>query len=109
MVACIWQFYGEFNDWSYPSQKTADITEKKLDDIEFPIIFKICVKPGFNISALKEEGYSGISVYFLGRSRFNSSLYGWAGHSNTSGARGTVEDVYEKAQSHPKVEDVVSG
>ena len=104
-VACIWQFYGVVYDWVYPSQKTTDVTEKKLDDIEFPIIFKICIKPGFNNTAFKEEGYSDITDYFLGRSRFNSSVYGWAGHS---GAQRTVEVVYEKVQFHPNVEDVIS-
>ena len=90
-AAFIWQFYGVLHDWIVPTQKTTDMTKKNLNDFDFPIIFKICVQPGFNITALKDEGYSGINEYFLGKSRFNNSLYGWAGHNNASGTRGTVE------------------
>lgn len=87
--------------------KTTDITEKQLKNLQFPIMFKICMKPGFNTTALKEEGYAGISEYFLGRSRFNSSVYGWAGHSNTSEARSTVDDVYQKVQYFHRVEKAI--
>ena len=29
----------------------------KLEDMEFPVVFKICVIPGFNTAALNEAGY----------------------------------------------------
>ena len=65
------------------------------------------MKPGFNTTALKEEGYAGISEYFLGQSRFNNSLYGWAGHTITSEVRDTVADVYQRVQYYPRVEDAI--
>ena len=52
-----------------------------FDEIDFPLTFKICVKPGFNITELRALGYANIAAYFEGRSRFNRSIIGWAGHT----------------------------
>ena len=67
------------------------------------------MKPGFNSSALKEEGYESISEYFMGRSRYNSSLYGWAGHYNNSNTKDSVEGVYQKVQYFPIAENALNG
>ena len=88
-------------------KKNPDITEVQLKDLTFPIIFKICMKPGFKTTALKEEGYAGISEYFLGQSRFNNSLYGWAGNTNMSNTRDTMEDIYKRVQYYPRLEDAI--
>ena len=55
-----------------------------LEDIDFPLVIKICVVPGFNQTALYEVGYYDAGGYFLGQSRFNESVIGWAGHTHTS-------------------------
>ena len=103
-LAFTFQLFGIVKEWINPVQKTTDITEKKLNDMKFPIIFKICMKPGFNVAALKKEGYASVTDYFLGQSRYNSSIYGWAGHTNTSETRGTVDTIYQKIQNFPEVE-----
>ena len=102
-----WQLYGIMDDWIHPSRKTTDITEKKLEDLEFPIVFKVCLKPGFNITALKEEGYESFSGYFTGQSRYNKSIYGWAGHTETFQSKSTVRDVYKKVQLFPDVDNAL--
>ena len=103
-LAFTFQLFGIVKEWINPVQKTTDITEKKLNDMKFPIIFKICLKPGFNRTVLREEGYLGPVAYFLGQSRYNHSVYGWAGHTNTSNTRNTVDAVYQKVQNFPAVE-----
>ena len=108
-VAFTWQLFGMADEWINPVQKTTDITEKKLNDMKFPIIFKICMKPGFNVAALNREGYASITDYFLGQSRYNSSIYGWAGHTNTSETRNTVDAIYQKIQNFPEAEKAVYG
>ena len=50
--------------------------ELMLRDIDFPVIVKICVIPGFNEKALKEAGYDDTWSYFLGQSRFDNTTYG---------------------------------
>ena len=48
---------------------------------DFPVVFKICITPGFDAKNLKFVGYSSVYNYFAGESRHNSSLIGWAGHT----------------------------
>ena len=91
IIAFSWQLYGIIHDWVVPTFKTTEISNANLSDFEFPVVFKVCLKPGFNSTYLKEEGYNGISGYFVGESKFNSSLVGWAGHNNDSGVTGTVQ------------------
>ena len=67
--------------------------EVPLQEIDFPLVVKICVVPGFNQTALYEAGYQETYSYFGGQSRFNNTLFGWAGHTEDSGTLGTVEDI----------------
>ena len=57
---------------------------KNLADLPFPAVFKICIKLAFNMEFLNRAGYDKTFDYFLGRSRYNSSLYGWAGHTKSA-------------------------
>ena len=97
-------------EWLYPSQETIRITEKKLSNIEFPLVIKICPSPGFNYTAVKEEGYYSIWAYFLGESTHANetiyNMYGWAGHTNTSETRGTVDKIYQKVANFPSPGDL---
>ena len=70
-----------------------------LENMEFPVLFKICVIPGFNTTALKEAGYDDSFNYFLGRSRFNNKTFGWAGHSaSNKNSLGSVKDILQKVK-----------
>ena len=52
-----------------------------FEKIDFPLIFKICIKPGFRDRELRNLGYLNSFMYLLGMSKFNSSHFGWAGHT----------------------------
>ena len=69
----------------------------RLEDMEFPLVIKICVVPGFNQTALRELGYYDTFSYFVGRDHYENdiSTYGWAGHTNDSR---TVEEVLAKVE-----------
>ena len=69
--------------------------EMPLQDMDFPLVIKVCVNPGLNQTALKEIGYKDTWDYFLGRSSFNSSVYGWAGHTKNSGNIKSVKEISE--------------
>ena len=73
-------FYIGLDDF-YPRETFSRFEKRKLEEIEFPVIFKICIYPGINNTALKEVGYSEIWDYFTGKSDHNKSFYGWAGHT----------------------------
>ena len=74
------------------------VETKTLQGRDFPLIFKICPQPGFKEhDVFKENGYKSFYYYFMGRSMFNKTSYGWAGHKNdSSGPLSTVEKVFKK-------------
>ena len=94
MLALAWQLYGILAERIKPSNRATDISEKKLTEWDdFPVIFKICLDPAFNTTAIREGGYDSIFEYFTGENRYNSSILGWAGHDTTN--THTVESFYQ--------------
>ena len=67
-----------FNGFFKPTITRTWEEEVLLKDMDFPLVAKICVIPGFNQTALYEVGYVDTWDYFIGRSRLNYSLYDWA-------------------------------
>ena len=63
-----------------PSQTETSLNEIRLEDIEFPVVFKLCFKDNMDLDKLRDSGYETIFRYFEGKSKFNNSTYGWAGH-----------------------------
>ena len=86
-AAFLWQLSSVIYGWLVPTHSFVKSEERPMREFAFPLIIKICLNPGFNLHALNEEGYEFISRYFLGESMYNSSVYGWAGHSNDSDNR----------------------
>ena len=82
-------------DKLYPTQTWPHTRYVKMANVpEFPVVFKVCIKPAFDLGSLNASGYRSEYDYFLGRSKFNSTIFGWAGHtadgdimSNTSGKK----------------------
>ena len=112
MICCLaftWQVYEIVDSGIHSQQAVTGIKKKKLQDMDFPVVFKICPDPAFNITLLKKEGYAKISGYFRGESRFNKSIYGWAGHTNTFETRDSVENIYHKVQRFPTPEKIIKG
>ena len=110
MMCCLaftWQAYEIVVSDFHSSQTLTRIEEKKLKDMDFPVIFKICPDPGFNITLLREEGYETRSGYFRGESQFNKSIYGWAGHTETCETRDSVENIYHKVQRFPTPDKII--
>ena len=112
LVCCLaltWQMSGIFSEYLHPTQETIRITEKKLGEDQFPLLIKICPDPGFNYTAVTEEGYKAVSTYFYGKSKYtDTGMYGWAGHTNTSENRGTVEDIYQRVVLFPQPQALIS-
>ena len=57
-------FYGQIR----PDETVPKTTRKALEDIEFPVVFKICMNPSFNDTELQSVGYDNPYFYFLGKS-----------------------------------------
>ena len=74
--------------------------ELPLEDMEFPVVIKICVIPGLNETELHGVGYRNAYAYFVGQSRFNKSVFGWAGHTQDSRTFGNVEEIIQKVTTY---------
>ena len=54
------------------------IKEESLQNVEFPVSFKICFKPAFKDDELLAVGYKNSWGYLTGVSHYNKSVVGWA-------------------------------
>ena len=54
-----------------PTITSTNVEEKELKEIGFPLIVKICVKPGFNQNAIQDAGYRGPQEFFFVQSKIN--------------------------------------
>ena len=65
---------------------------------DFPLLTRVCIRPGFKMAALREAGYNSTDSYFTGKSRFNSSVIGWAGHTEDGNVLGKVEEIFDNVK-----------
>ena len=63
-----------------PSQTETRLKEMRIEEVEFPVVFKLCFMDKMDVNKVRDAGYKSMWRYFLGQSRFNDSIYGWAGH-----------------------------
>ena len=76
-----------------PTELSTVIRKESLESQDmFPLTAKICVKPGFNDTELYNAGYVSTLHYFLGLSRYNMSIIGWAGHTEDGGTLDAAGD-----------------
>ena len=76
--------------------------KKDIEDIEFPISFILCINPKKNsIEKMKTFGYVDEWSFYSGKSMFNDSIIGWAGHSKNG-------PIYESAEGRQKGDSKVS-
>ena len=74
--------FGLLKHFFAPSMTNTYVEEMPLEDMDFPLNIKICVRPGLNTSALDNLGYSGPSYYIYGLNKFNQSVIGWGGYND---------------------------
>ena len=54
---------------------------------------------------MNEVGYEDTWRYFLGQSKFNQAVFGWAGHTEDSGTIGTVSEILARVSDY-KIENI---
>ena len=90
----------------FPGNPNLRVERKNLQDIGFPLAFKLCVDPDTNYSFAnyRKFGYMGSYYFFRGESMFNESLRGWNGHTRNNSILGTVKGlmliIYTKYDIH---------
>ena len=80
----------------HPTEIKTRTETRLLSKMEFPAMFKVCVKPSFNEEEIKKVGYDSVYHYFNGKSKYNSSIHGWAGHTEDGKVFSNVSDVQDR-------------
>ena len=75
----------------YPELPTIHVYDKELRNIRFPISFRVCAEEAKQVIDYEKYGYHDQLEYFRGRSKYNKTIIGWAGHSENGSTIGTVE------------------
>ena len=81
-------------DLYYPDNPHVKIYTKILKNMQFPISIRLCVREMENTThRYNKIGYENEKYFFIGRSMFNKSLFGWKGHTYKSNGAllGSVE------------------
>ena len=81
----------------YPAVPNVRVLKSDLNEMIFPITFKICmkeIKP--DNTRFNKYGYLNEWSYFRGQSMFDEEKMGWAGHSINGTVLGSVEEVYSR-------------
>ena len=82
-------------DTLFPSLPVLEVYKTKLSDIEFPIVFKLCMTDvGVRANTRYEDvGYEDVDDFFLGESKYNETIYGWSGFTEYNEPLGSVEGI----------------
>ena len=68
-------------DLKYPQYPSVRIRKTELRNIDFPVVFRFCIRDDKDKNTFQKLGYKNRYSAFLGNSMFNNSLVGWNGHT----------------------------
>ena len=91
LVIFLYQFAHLISSYVKPTQLNTVMEIVKKDQLgEFPLVFKFCVRPGFNVTELRVHGYQTVDTFFWGWK--DSSYYnvGWAGANASISPAGKI-------------------
>ena len=74
-VAFAIQFANLIGNFIKPTITNTYVEKMELKEIGFPLVLKICVRPGFNETAIKEAGYKHVYNFFRGKSIYNRYIF----------------------------------
>ena len=95
LLACIAHLMFMAYYLAYPERPAIEVYRKNLNQLEFPILFRVCVDEVENISArFQKVGYTHYWYLFYGKSMHLNKTYGWNSHNNNSSSFGSVRGKY---------------
>ena len=71
------------SNYVQPTELNTAMKIVKLEQLdEFPLVFQFCIRPGFNMTKLKHNGYYDMDNYFWGTAEGSKDV-GWAGNDTS--------------------------
>ena len=100
-IAFIIQISASVKSQIFPQNTVAKTVRTNLENVDFPVAFKVCMKPSFSDEELKTVGYENPYSYFAGISKYENRLdgtgiHGWAGHTAEGGVFSNASDVQKR-------------
>ena len=80
-VVCLIHVASILNNFINPANVSVKFYDQKLEDIEFPMTFSVCIDDKNENEKFQALGYENVHSFYQGQSRHNKSLYGWSGHT----------------------------
>ena len=94
-TACIVHFLFIGYSILFPELPETKVYNVDLKDIEFPLVFKLCVHDLLNPKKrFKDLGYGSFFAFYRGQSMYNHTLYGWSGHTENGSSLGSIKSRY---------------
>ena len=76
----------------HPQLPDIKVYEVDLKDMDFPLTFKLCATEVKNsYKRYTDLGYTNEFQFFMGKSSYNNTLYGWNGHTPNGSTVGDFE------------------
>ena len=76
----------------YPEYPTITEFKEEIKDLDFPLVFRLCINEPTNGSIRFENaGYKAFAPFFYGESKYNKTVYGWKGHFENGSTFTSVE------------------
>ena len=99
VFAFLIQIFYLVKDQFHPKTTQTSLTKSDLSNVHFPMVFTICLKRiESNDIRFNEAGYNNLESYYQGKSLYNSSIIGWAGHTSNGNSMDTVKGIILLAQ-----------
>ena len=75
-----------------PTQLNTVVEVVRMEELEeFPLVFKFCMRPGWNATALEEHGYSSVDQFFWGWTKSSYNDVGWGGENASDSPAGRLQ------------------
>ena len=91
LVSCIVHGISIIHRIFYPKLPTIRVFKRNLTNMDFPLSFRICVEGDKELKLYEELGYDNKKEFIRGRSKYNDSIIGWAGHTRDGSPFATIE------------------
>ena len=90
-MSCVVHILSIIDAIFYPKLPTIKVYKKKLNKLDFPLSFRVCVEVNNEATEYQKVGYENKIKFIKGQNKYNNSIIGWAGLKIDGSVFGRVE------------------